>query len=229
VSAYHLHPYNENSLLIEFPGLSLDLAHAEVQYWYAWAKHNWGHWIINLVPAYESLLVVCNSPSAARDLKLALEGKTMETIIEKHRFGERMVTIPVCYDTRLGNDLDIMAAYHNLEINRIVEIHINKLYHVYLLGFLPGFAYMGEVDERIAMPRKEVPIFTRAGAVGIAAKQTGIYPLDSPGGWHIVGYTPLKMFDITKKNPALLQPGDKVKFEIIDLETYKNMLENGST
>lgn len=228
MSAYHLHPYNENSLLIEFPGLPLDVAHAEVQHWYGYAKQNWGHWISNLVPAYESLLIVCSSSLAARDLKGTLERKTMESIIDKHPFEERTVTIPVCYDTRLGNDLDIMATYHSLGLKDFVEIHINKIYHVYLLGFLPGFAYMGEVDARIAMPRKEAPVFTRAGAVGIAGKQTGIYPLNSPGGWHIVAYTPLKMFDITKENPARLQPGDKVRFESIDLLTYNNMLENES-
>jgi inhibitor of KinA len=96
-----------------------------------------------------------------------------------------------------------------------------------MIGFLPGFSYMGKVDERIATPRKAVPdLKIPAGSVGIAGEQTGIYPLDSPGGWNIIGNTPLKMFNTEIDSPCLLQPGDKVRFQPIGLEEYKSLKEN---
>jgi inhibitor of KinA len=136
------------------------------------------------------------------------------------------IIIPVCYDQALGNDLEHMAAFHQVAVETIVAVHHQVTYHVYMLGFLPGFAYMGEVNKQIATPRKSAPVPTKAGAVGIAGVQTGIYPLDSPGGWNIVGYTPLKMFDIRMPRPTLLVPGNVVKFMAIDLITYNSMLKD---
>ncbi len=172
------------------------------------------------MPAYRSLLVVCKNPDCVEEVESlianyrnikrpGIQGLTGETI-----------SVPVCYDLQLGNDLSIMSELHKLSPDEIISHHQSITYHVFMLGFLPGFAYMGEVDERIATPRKAKPVPTKAGAVGIAGRQTGIYPLNSPGGWHIVGYTPVKMFDAVKETPAFLQPGNLVKFESIGLEEY---------
>lgn len=120
-----------------------------------------------------------------------------------------LIRIPVLYDS---DGLGFIAEEKKLSVEEIIEIHSSVEYRVYMSGFLPGFAYMGEVDERIAVGRKDKPSRIEAGSVGIAGRQTGIYPFHSPGGWHIIGRTPVKIFDIKKEEPALLQAGNRVQF-----------------
>ncbi|HEX9927079.1 MAG TPA: 5-oxoprolinase subunit PxpB, partial [Pyrinomonadaceae bacterium] len=110
-------------------------------------------------------------------------------------------------------DLDFIAAEKNLSSEEIIEIFLAATYRVFMLGFLPGFAYLGEVAEKIAVPRKQSPrLQVPAGSVGIAGRQTGIYSLASPGGWQIIGRTPLEMFNPDNQPPTRLQPGDRVRF-----------------
>ncbi len=222
----HIHPYNEVSLLLQFPGQTLEPAHINVQQWFAYAKQHWMHWLADLIPAYDSLLLICKSPGYAQQLQGALLDQTMQVEMAQAAVLEEPIKIPVCYDTALGNDLEVMSMHHKISVETIVQIHLQPIYHVYMLGFLPGFVYMGEVDTSIVTPRKPSPVPTRAGAVGIAGKQTGIYPLNSPGGWNIVGYTPLKLFDVDQAAPSFLQPGQLVKFSPIDFSTYQHMIEN---
>jgi inhibitor of KinA len=133
----------------------------------------------------------------------------------------RKVAIPVCYDCSFGIDLETMAAEKNMTIKQIINLHTAVNYKVYMIGFLPGFAYMGSVHEKIAMPRKPTPRqHIVAGSVGIAGLQTGIYPLDSPGGWNIIGQTPLQLFDPNSENPCLLQAGDEVQFIPISSQEF---------
>jgi inhibitor of KinA len=133
------------------------------------------------------------------------------------------ITIPVCYGGLLGPDLEYLAGYRQLSVDEVIKLHSETIYTVYMIGFIPGFAYMGGLDAQLETPRKPTPQKVPAGAVGIAGKQTGIYPLDTPGGWQIIGQTPVKLFDATRQPPALLKAGDKVKFEPIsqsDLKKY---------
>ncbi|RLF64854.1 MAG: allophanate hydrolase, partial [Thermoplasmata archaeon] len=119
--------------------------------------------------------------------------------------------------------------YNGLTEDDVIEIHSKPTYRVYMLGFTPGFAYMGGLDERIAAPRLETPRKkVPAGSVGIAGKQTGIYPIESPGGWRLIGRTPLKLFDPKKDPPTLLLPGDLVKFVPIDKEEFYRILKEES-
>lgn len=130
----------------------------------------------------------------------------------------RLITLPVLYD---GPDLTFVAESHDLEESAIISIHGSVTYHAYMIGFLPGFAYLGQVDERIATPRRASPrTLVPAGSVGIAGRQTGIYPLDSPGGWQLIGRTPLHMFDPARNQPCLILPGDRVRFESIGVEEF---------
>ena len=132
-------------------------------------------------------------------------------------------TIPVCYDDEFAIDLPWIAEQKNLTREEIVLLHSSRQYHVYMLGFLPGFSYMGEVDERIVVPRKPEPLPISAGSVGIAGKQTGIYPLNSPGGWQIIGRTPLKMFNKDNDEPCLLKAGDSVEFYSITIDEFNHI------
>jgi len=140
----------------------------------------------------------------------------------------RLIRIPVCYENEFGMDLPWLAEQKNISIEDIIHLHTGKQYRVYMLGFLPGFAYMGQVYEIIAASRKQQPRPVAAGSVGIAGKQTGIYPLNSPGGWQIIGKTPLKIFDADKEDPCLLKAGDTVEFYSITKDEFTNY-QSGST
>lgn len=124
-----------------------------------------------------------------------------------------MVKIPVNFAPGCALDLEFVAERNNLTRREIIEIFTAQNYRVFMLGFLPGFAYLGEIDRRISTPRKPSPrLKVPKGSIGIAGRQTGIYPLESPGGWQIIGRTDLEIFDVKKENPTLLQVGDLVKF-----------------
>ncbi|CAN5791886.1 5-oxoprolinase subunit B [soil metagenome] len=191
--------------------------------------------MVDLVPAYCSLTVFYNVPVIKRSLHTCdsitshIQQHIEKLIQHENIFDEKnksVIEIPVCYDASLSNDLDDMSVLTRLQVDEIINIHSNAAYYVYMLGFLPGFAYMGEVDERIAVDRKSKPVNVSAGAVGIAGKQTGIYPVDSPGGWQIVGYTPIKMFDPQAATLCLVNAGDKVKFIPINVEEYHGLKTN---
>jgi len=136
-----------------------------------------------------------------------------------------VVEIPVCYGGELGPDLEDVARAHDLSIEEVIRIHSGDEYLVYMVGFMPGFAYLGGLSERIATPRRSVPR-TRvpAGTVGIGGSQTGVYPLESPGGWNLIGRTPQRMFLPEKEPPTLLEIGDRVRFRPITRAEYESMI-----
>lgn len=123
------------------------------------------------------------------------------------------VDIPVCYGGELGPDLDFVAAHNDLEPEEVVELHAGEIYVVYMIGFAPGFPYLGGLSPRITAPRLEKPrAVVPAGSVGIAGSQTGIYPLETPGGWRLIGRSPARLFRTDEEPPALLKAGDRVRF-----------------
>ena len=132
-----------------------------------------------------------------------------------------IIRIPVCYEEAYGPDLAALAEQKQLSVSEVVNIHTSRIYNVFMIGFLPGFSYMGEVSESIAVPRKQSPTQVMAGSVGIAGTQTGIYPLNSPGGWQIIGRTPLKLFDPFVPEPVKLQAGDQVQFFAITKNEFE--------
>jgi len=167
--------------------------------------------LIEAVPAYASLTVFYNSQLTTFEAvkgELARLSNKISSIPESI---PNLVEIPILVSSEM--DLARVAAYAALSSDEVLEIFLAQTYRVYMLGFLPGFAYMGELDDRIACPRLETPrTKVPKGSVGIAGKQTGIYPLESPGGWNIIGRTDLTMFDPTSDDPCRLHPGDEVRF-----------------
>lgn len=137
----------------------------------------------------------------------------------------QLIRIPVCYDGEYAMDLHALAERKQLTPGQIIDLHTSRSYRVYMIGFLPGFCYMAEVDERLSVPRKSQPVTVMAGSVGITGSQTGIYPFQSPGGWYIIGRTPYKLFKQEADMPVLLQAGDEVEFYRIDPDEFKK-LEN---
>ncbi|HEC96289.1 MAG TPA: 5-oxoprolinase subunit PxpB [Euryarchaeota archaeon] len=183
--------------------------------------------IIEVVPTYTSVYIYYDPLEANYKEIISKIQEIVKSVAKvREKIKTRTIQIPVAYGGDFGPDLEFVAKYHNMTEDEVIEIHSKPLYRVYMLGFTPGFAYMGGLDKRIAtprlkMPRKKVP----AGSVGIAGEQTGIYPIESPGGWRIIGRTPLKLFDPRKEPPTLLLPGDRVKFVPIDHEEFYEFLE----
>ncbi|MBI2730510.1 MAG: 5-oxoprolinase subunit PxpB [Sphingobacteriales bacterium] len=134
---------------------------------------------------------------------------------------QRLVEIPVCYEEEYGIDLAAVADLHHTTKENIIQQHTANTYHVYMMGFSPGFPYLGILPDSLVTPRRSQPrIKVSAGSVAIAGNQTGIYPLESPGGWNIIGRTAIKLFEKEKENPFLLHTGDRVKFIAIDKKQF---------
>jgi inhibitor of KinA len=160
--------------------------------------------------------------TAAAFVKERLEEAYSRTDNAPASNGEQM-DLPVCYDGDFGRDLAFVAESKKLSVEEVIEIHLSRVYRVYMMGFLPGFAYMGEVDERIQVSRKQKPENVLAGSVGIANGQTGIYPLDSPGGWQILGRTPIKLFEPAAERPVKLKAGQLIRFRRINTSTFEEI------
>lgn len=182
--------------------------------------------VLELVPTYTSVCIHYDPLVLSYDDLLKVIGRLENGAAEKlENAAARIVEIPVCYGGEYGPDLAFVAEHNGLTAEEVVKRHSEGVYLVYMLGFLPGFAYMGGMDETIACPRLTSPrTKIPAGSVGIAGAQTGIYPLSSPGGWQLIGRTPLKMFAIDgEKTTFALSAGDRVRFVPITEETYLEM------
>ncbi|MCC7119316.1 MAG: 5-oxoprolinase subunit PxpB [Anaerolineales bacterium] len=173
--------------------------------------------IIETVPGYCTLLIHYDALNYSFDqIKVIVEEK-MNQLGEMHPETGRRLEVPTRYGNASNSDIGLVAAAKNISIADVIRIHAEKEYRVYMMGFTPGFPYLGILDERLKMPRLPTPRNqTQAGSVAIAGLQTGIYPLASPGGWHVIGWTALKLFDPNNTAPFLFAPNDVVKFIPLD-------------
>lgn len=230
---YHIYPCGDHAVTIQFGNqLSLSANVQVVALFHHLHKHPLPA-VKDLIPAYNSLTLVYDILAIK---KIQPEGSAYEVISgDLHRAIDRMpptekttgrlIRIPVCYDLSLATDLPSLADLHHLRMEEVIALHSGKTYRVYMIGFMPGFAYMGTVDEQLITPRHASPRKSvAAGSVGIAGEQTGIYPFTSPGGWQIIGRTPVTLFTPDQPDPCLLQPGDEVQFYPIDLPTFQNLI-----
>ena len=182
--------------------------------------------IVDVIPAFCSLLINYDPRVLSyEELKERMEHLLkMETKTEATR--KRIFEIPVCYGGEYGPDIENIAEHAGLSVEAVIKIHSSKDYLIYMLGFLPGFTYLGGLDERIHTPRLASPrLKIRAGSVGIGGSQTGIYPLDSPGGWQLMGMTPVRTYDPERQTPILVEAGDYIRFIPIDEEEFLRIQE----
>lgn len=219
---YKIFPLGENALTIEFGNEISETLNRQVISLDKYLSENPFQGLIEIVPAYASLTVFFdiltvkknqpNFPTAFEAVKNVVSD-TLKSLKIIKKADSRLIEIPVIFDEESSPDLKFVAETNKLSTEKVIEIFLSQTYRVYMLGFLPGFAYMGEIDKRIAAQRKESPRQNvSAGSVGIAGRQTGIYPFDSPGGWQIIGQTETKLFTPESENPTLFQTGDSVKF-----------------
>lgn len=218
-------PFGDSALLIEFGDtVSLETNRRVLALDEAVSKAGI-RGVEELVPTYRSLLLRYD-PSKVGYEQLVFEVRDLEKLLEKpenHSRGRRII-VPVVYGGEYGPDLNYVAEYHGLTEQQVVRLHSDREYRVYMIGFVAGFPYLGEVSDEIATPRLETPrIRVPAGSVGIAEKQTGIYPCEAPGGWRLIGRTPLKLFAPSQQPPALLVHGDTVRFKPIPEKEYETL------
>ncbi len=182
--------------------------------------------VIDMIPAFASLLINYD-PRMIRyeELKERLE-ILLKLEVEEQQKLKKIFEIPVCYGGEYGPDLEAIAEHAGLSAKEVIDIHTSKDYLIYMLGFLPGFSYLGGLDERIHTPRLANPrIRIPAGSVGIGGSQTGIYPLDSPGGWQLLGLTPVKTYDPKREKPILFEAGDYIRFVPVDEAEFLRIRE----
>lgn len=178
--------------------------------------------IVEMVVSYNTLVIYFDDnqtthQSLAEEIKSLKIGEALQQT--KHTF-----IIPVCYEGEYALDIQELADHHGLTTDEVIHIHTRETYLIYMLGFMPGFPFLGGLDERIAMPRRKQPRKAiPAGSVGIAGQQTGMYPLDSPGGWNIIGRTPLVLFDPERTPEVYYAAGDFIRFKAVSADEYKRI------
>jgi len=228
---YQITSLGDSALLVDFGNEIDEHLNDKVQALFKDLIEDPVNFMIEAVPAFSALAVYYN----VSKIKSALGNNHIAFDYMKQMVNERiqrlktsdavkgeLKRIPVCYDFRLGPDMKYVSEHTSLDVNEIIDIHISKTYRVYMLGFLPGFPYMGSIDAKLFTPRKSTPVNVIAGSVGIVGKQTGIYPLNSPGGWPIIGRTPQKIFIPESSPHVLLKSGDMVQFYSISYDEFES-------
>jgi inhibitor of KinA len=222
-------PLGDSALVIEVGEEIGEETHARVRALIHLLESDPPDAMIEFIPAFTNVTVIYDPLHATYGqfmtrieamLRSPSEGaKTVE---------ERSIVIPVCYGGEFGPDLNSISSHKNIAPDEVVAVHTEPEYLVYMIGFAPGFPYMGGLSERIAIgrrdsPRERIP----AGSVGIAGRQTGIYSIESPGGWQLIGRTPLRLFRPEDEEPSLLRAGDRVRFRSIDPAEYERLRPHG--
>lgn len=212
----------ENSLILYFGDRPSDAIASQVAQVVDQLRLSIGEVLIDLVPSYASLLVIYNPLQSDHHrvraaMRSALDGLTVSNAQQQGS----LVILPVYYSVESGPDLQGLADGAGLSVDEVIAIHQQAEYRVYAIGFAPGFAYLGEVDERIAAPRLATPRQkVPRGSVAIADRQTAVYPAQSPGGWNLIGLCPQRMFDPNLTPSMPVQVGDRVRFDAIDKQAF---------
>jgi inhibitor of KinA len=229
---FKIYPISENAITLEFgDAINLD-THKNIMEYQSCLHATNMPGFIECVPAYTTLTIyfdlvkVQQSKLTGESALQKVSNFLRSIVVDKNSVSylKNVIDIPVCYDKEFGLDLAELSQTKKISIDEIIHLHANKDYTVYMIGFTPGFPYLGEIDERLvcsrkANPRKKVP----AGSVAIAGRQTGIYPFDTPGGWQIIGRTPMQLFSSEKNPPAQLQAGMTVKFVPISRQEFDKL------
>ena len=213
--------FSEDAILIEWPDIiSKDILRDIITY--KALLETKLHASLEFVPAYNSLTIISPNPK----LEFNTLKKELIALYQEKRNTSSIAQVcwelPVCYDLEFGIDIEEVAAKLKLTIAELIEAHTSNEYTVYGIGFLPGFMYLGGLPEYMETKRKGIPrLHVSKGSVGLAGKQTGIYPQDSPGGWNIIGNCPIPIFDVNAKEPCFVSVGDKIIFKSITSAEYK--------
>lgn len=230
----HMHqivPYGDNGLIIQF-GNSITPEMNQMVRQTKLLLDAKPPGVIEFIPSYNAITVIYDpSTISFMNLKEFVKNKMVGNPNYIHA-NTKVIDIPVCYGSEFGPDLTFVAEYNSLSTQDVITLHANHNYLIYMIGFTPGFPYLGGMSKRIAAPRLQNPRNKiPSGSVGIAGEQTGIYPQETPGGWRIIGRTPLKIFDFNKNKPMLFEMGDFIRFIPVNQNEYtliENDVQNGN-
>ncbi|NQZ32898.1 MAG: 5-oxoprolinase subunit PxpB [Oceanospirillaceae bacterium] len=207
----------ENSVIIYFAEQTSAAVSASVQQTMHTLENLLGKHLIDMVPSYASLLVIYDAFNTDQYFVRSCIAQALTQLASAESQPGNLIELPAYYSTESGPDLAQLANNAKLSVDEVIAIHSAQEYRVYAIGFAPGFAYLGEVDPRIAAPRLSTPrLKVPRGAVAIADRQTAVYPAQSPGGWNLIGLCPTRMFNPSNKPSMPVQVGDRVKFAPID-------------
>ncbi|URZ03873.1 5-oxoprolinase subunit PxpB [Clostridium felsineum] len=224
---------NEVSIMLEFGGGIDVVTQKKIKTLCDYLDANPFRGMIEYVPAYTNVMVIYDPVIVKKNLYHRPAYETVKTILQdivkKLDFSNmkepRVVSIPVCYGGKFGPDLEYSAQYSNMSKEEFIRVHASGKYLVHMIGFAPGYPYLGGMDERIAVPRKETPrTAVPKGSVAIGGVQTGVYSISTPGGWNIIGRTPIELFRPNDKNPSFLRAGDVVEFVPISEDEYERQV-----
>lgn len=226
---FELYPLGDAALVLRFGNTITPETHGKIKAFVSCLEKNPFRGMIELVPAYCTITVYYNpwmlSEKGTYNPYERVRDHIGAIAFTSGDYGKepgRLVEIPVCYEGRQSPDLEEVARNCQLSPGDVVAVHSGVEYLVHMIGFVPGFPYLGGMDPRIESPRKSIPRQKiPAGSVGIAGMQTGVYPLATPGGWQLIGRTPIKLFQVRAKEPSLLKAGDRVRFVPISEQEYK--------
>ena len=217
---------NENSLIIYFAeSVSIETADF-INYAYLRLNEDLAEVIESIIPSYASILISCNSRKIGLQPFLRLVNTVLNNLDPNNiaDFKPKQIEMPVYYGEEVALDHEDISQHTGLAFSEIIKLHTSECYRVFAIGFAPGFAFLGNVPTEIAMPRKKSPrTKVPKGSVAIADRQTAVYPNQSPGGWQIIGRTPINLLDITENNLSKFSMGDQVRFKAIDKQTFLAM------
>lgn len=217
-------PYGDSALLLNFEQNIDEKINQEV---IAWEKcfREFAEGIQFIIPAYCSLTVGFDTTQTSfEELKDWILHQESLISLKQENTASSIKYIPVCYEEIFALDKEEVQKQTNLSWESIIQLHTNRVYRVFMLGFLPGFPYLGKVPEKLYVHRKRIPsLQIPARSVGLAGFQTGIYPSEAPGGWQIIGRTPISIFNPAQENPFLLQAGEQIQFYVISKSKFEKM------
>jgi inhibitor of KinA len=231
------YPLGESAVVVQFGDAIKRHTHREVQALSAYLDAHPFPGFIEYVPAFTTVTIYYNplevsSPHEASPYEVVAETLRhllLQTTLEAEPHEARVVEIPVCYGGKFGPDLPFVANHTHLSPDEVIALHSQPEYLVYMIGFAPGFPYLGGMDEQLVVPRKDKPRpKVPAGSVGIAGKQTGVYSIQTPGGWQLIGRTPLNLFTPHGQTPSLLKAGDYIRFISITEREYERTQQHES-
>ncbi len=213
----------DSAISVEFGDAIEPYINAEVRRLFVTLKNGEHPGILDLIPTYRALFIEYDPWQCSFERLLLLVEDAINRGQAPSALNLPVIEVPVCYGGEYGPDLQELAVYHRLTVEQVIQLHSWPVYTVYMIGFTPGFSYLGGLDERLHTPRKQEPRKqVPAGSIGIADCQTGIYPIESPGGWQIIGRTPAKLFDLSKAEPFLFEAGDRLRFVPITKEAFES-------